>query len=71
MLDKTGTLFSHLKSDDKPYAAGGLRDFFLYRDLGIAEATVKSHLAAVYAVLGVRNRTEAAYHASREGIRVG
>ncbi len=39
MLDKTGTLFSHLKATDKPYAAGGLRDFFLYRDLGIAEAT--------------------------------
>jgi DNA-binding NarL/FixJ family response regulator len=25
----------------------------------------------VYAVLGVRNRTEAAWQASREGIRIG
>ena len=39
MLDKTGTLFSHVKAADKDYVSGGLRDFFLYRDLGIAEAT--------------------------------
>lgn len=52
-------------------AARGLPNKLIARELGIAEATVKSHLAAVYAVLGVRNRTEAAYHASREGIRVG
>ena len=52
-------------------AARGLPNKLIARELGIAEATVKTHLAAVYAVLGVRNRTEAAYHASREGIRVG
>jgi DNA-binding NarL/FixJ family response regulator len=52
-------------------AARGLPNKLIARELGISEATVKSHLAAVYAVLGVRNRTEAAYHASREGIRVG
>lgn len=52
-------------------AARGLPNKLIARELGIAEATVKSHLAAVFAVLGVRNRTEAAYHASREGIRVG
>ena len=31
--------FSHVKPEDTGYTGGGLRDFFLYRDLGIAEAT--------------------------------
>ena len=39
MLDRTATLFSHVKPADTDYAPGGLRDFFLYRDLGVAEAT--------------------------------
>ena len=39
MLEKTATMFSHVKPDDTPYKTDGLRDFFLYRDLGIAEAT--------------------------------
>ena len=33
------TAFSHVGEDDTEYRSGGLRDFFLYRDLGIAEAT--------------------------------
>ncbi|MDB5945590.1 MAG: cupin [Ramlibacter sp.] len=39
MLDRTKTKFSHVKPDDTDYVAGGLRDFFLYRDLGVADAT--------------------------------
>ena len=40
MLDRTNTTqFSHVKPEDTSFAPGGLRDFFLYRDLGIAEAT--------------------------------
>ena len=39
MLDRTTTQFSHVKPGDTEYISGGLRDFFLYRDLGIAEAT--------------------------------
>ena len=39
MLDRTGTLFSHVKQPDTPWRGDGLRDFFLYRDLGIADAT--------------------------------
>ncbi len=39
MLDRTKTQFSHVKPGDSGYVSGGLRDFFLYRDLGIAEAT--------------------------------
>jgi len=31
--------FSHVKPGDTAFKGGGLRDFFLYRDLGIADAT--------------------------------
>jgi hypothetical protein len=31
--------FSHVKPGDTEFTGGGLRDFFLYRDLGIADAT--------------------------------
>lgn len=51
-------------------AARGLPSKLIARQLGIAESTVKTHLSAVYAVLGVRNRTEAAYQASRDGLRI-
>jgi quercetin dioxygenase-like cupin family protein len=39
MLTATGTLFSHVKPGDKPWRGDGLRDFFLYQDLGVADAT--------------------------------
>ena len=39
MLDRTSTLFSHVKPGDTPFRSDGLRDFFLYRDLGIEAAT--------------------------------
>ena len=51
-------------------AARGLPNKLISRELGIAESTVKTHLTAVFAVLGVRNRTEAAYQASRDGIPI-
>ncbi len=51
-------------------AARGLPNKLIASELGIAESTIKTHLKAVYAVLGVRNRTEAAYQASREGVRI-
>ncbi len=31
--------FSHVKSGDTKFKGEGLRDFFLYRDLGVADAT--------------------------------
>ena len=52
-------------------ATRGLPNKLIARELGIAESTVKTHLTAVYAALGVRNRTEAAYQASRDGLHVG
>ena len=33
------TRFSHVREGDTEYESGGLRDFFVYRDLGIAKAT--------------------------------
>jgi DNA-binding NarL/FixJ family response regulator len=51
-------------------ATRGLPNKLIARELGIAESTVKAHLTAVFATLGVRNRTEAAYQASRDGIDV-
>jgi DNA-binding NarL/FixJ family response regulator len=51
-------------------AARGLPNKLIARHLNIAESTVKAHLTAVYTALGVRNRTEAAYQASREGVRI-
>ncbi len=51
-------------------AARGLPNKLIAAELGVAESTVKTHLKAVFAALGVRNRTEAAYQASRDGIRI-
>ena len=45
MLDGTATRFSHVKKPHTPWRGDGLRDFFLYRDLGIAEATQGKVLA--------------------------
>jgi mannose-6-phosphate isomerase-like protein (cupin superfamily) len=37
--DSTLTKFSHVRPGDTGWNSGGLRDFFMYRDLGIAAAT--------------------------------
>ncbi len=37
--DTHETTFSHVKEGDTEFRTDGLRDFFVYRDLGIAEAT--------------------------------
>jgi quercetin dioxygenase-like cupin family protein len=42
------TDFSHIKPEDTQFLPGGLRDFFVYRDLGVAAATrgkVIAHIA--------------------------
>src|SRR5437868_15086189 len=39
MLQKAQMKFSHVKPGDTEYCLGGLRDFVVYRDLGIADAT--------------------------------
>jgi quercetin dioxygenase-like cupin family protein len=39
MLDRTKTMFSHVKPGDTAFRSDGLRSFFKYRDLGIEAAT--------------------------------
>ena len=39
MLDTTKNQFSHVKPGDTAWRSDGLRDFFLYRDLGVEQAT--------------------------------
>ena len=39
MLDVTTTHFSHVKPGDTGWRSDGLRDFFLYKDLGVEAAT--------------------------------
>jgi quercetin dioxygenase-like cupin family protein len=38
-MTELSTRFSHVKPTDTPFVSGGLRDFFTYRDLGVAQAT--------------------------------
>jgi quercetin dioxygenase-like cupin family protein len=38
-LEHLPTLFTHIRSDEQPWQGGGLRDFFLYKDLGVKAAT--------------------------------
>ena len=39
MLMESLTKFTHVKPADTPWRSDGLRDFFLYKDLGIVDAT--------------------------------
>ncbi|GAB3628977.1 cupin [Pandoraea terrae] len=39
MFTELATQFSHVKPQDTAFRGGGLRDFFVYRDLGVADAT--------------------------------
>ena len=45
MLDTAVNQFSHVKPGETPWRADGLRDFFLYRDLGIEQATAGKVIA--------------------------
>ena len=51
-------------------AARGVPNRLIAQELGIAESTVKTHVAAAFGAMGVRNRSEAAWQAAREGLRL-
>lgn len=58
------TTFSHVKPGDTPYVGGGLRDFFLYRDLGVMNATNgKVRVQLVKANLPAEGGTGVHHHA--------
>lgn len=60
----TGYITAELSPRQREVFARALRgkpNKIIGRELGIAEGTVKVHLAMVYRALGVRNRTEAMY----------
>jgi len=48
--------------------ARGLSNRLIARELVLSEKTVKAHVSAVLAKLGVADRTQAALHAVREGL---
>lgn len=47
MLDTAPTRFSHVRPGDTAPRGDGLRDFFLYRDLGVEAATAGKVLAQI------------------------
>lgn len=48
--------------------ARGFRNAEVAAQLGIAESTVASHIKSIYRKLGITNRAEAAWHATRLGL---
>lgn len=51
-------------------AARGLANKLIASEFGIAESTVKTHLSTAFAVMGVRNRNEAAWQVASAGLRL-
>lgn len=49
----------------------GMPNKVIARELGISDATVKSHVAALFAALDVHNRTQAVYAIAQLGITLG
>ena len=56
---------THRQRDVMAELAAGLSNKEIARRLGLAEGTVKVHLAAIFRVLSARNRTEAVLKASK------
>ncbi|KQT08911.1 response regulator transcription factor [Ramlibacter sp. Leaf400] len=48
----------------------GLPNKLIARQLGISDATVKTHLSAIFRELNVQSRTEAVYVAARQGVKI-
>jgi DNA-binding NarL/FixJ family response regulator len=55
------------ESEVLQHLARGATNKAIAQALGVGEATVKSHVSAVLAKLGLKSRTQAALHALREG----
>lgn len=53
------------------FISRGLRNIDVARQLGMAEATVATHLKSIYRKLGISSRAEASWHAARMGLKPG
>lgn len=53
------------------FISRGLRNVDVARQLGMAEATVATHLKSIYRKLGISSRAEASWHAARLGLKPG
>lgn len=65
--------FPHLterQADVLRAALRGLPNKLIARELGISDATVKTHLSAVFRELDVQSRTEALYVVAKQGVRI-
>jgi DNA-binding NarL/FixJ family response regulator len=62
----TGTSLTARERDILPLLADGLTNKGIARELGLTEGTVRIYVSAIFAKLGVANRTEASVVAIRE-----
>lgn len=53
------------------FISRGLRNVDVAIQLGMAEATVATHLKSIYRKLGISSRAEASWHAARMGLKPG
>lgn len=53
------------------FISRGLRNSDVARQLGMAEATVATHIKSIYRKLGISSRAEASWHAARMGLKPG
>jgi DNA-binding NarL/FixJ family response regulator len=51
------------------FISRGLRNADVAAQLGMAEATVATHLKSIYRKLGISSRAEASWHAARMGLK--
>lgn len=51
------------------FISRGLRNSDVAKQLGMAEATVATHLKSIYRKLGISSRAEASWHATRMGLK--
>jgi DNA-binding NarL/FixJ family response regulator len=65
---ETPEKLSDRETDVLIYVARGKANKEIARELGITEKTVKSHVSAILAKLGLSSRTQAALHAIRTGL---
>ncbi len=67
-LEEGGPSLTRRQRDVLTFLSQGYSNKEIARELGVAEGTIKIHVAAIFKVLNVTNRTQAVIAASRLGI---